>query len=37
MSQQEKWIEASAAWSEFKRNLLSESDFWAIVHDLAEI
>ena len=35
MSQKEKWAEAAAAWSEVKRNLLSESDFWVIVRDLS--
>lgn len=35
MSEQEKWLEASAAWSEVKRGVLSNFDFWAIIHELA--
>ena len=34
MSEQEKWLEASAAWSEVKRGKLSNKGFWLIVHDL---
>jgi len=36
MSEQTKWEEAKAAWQEYKRGLINESDFWAIVGDLCE-
>lgn len=36
MSEQTKWQEAKAAWQEYKRGLINEADFWAIVGDLCE-
>ncbi|CAM0044112.1 hypothetical protein VPHK394_0030 [Vibrio phage K394] len=37
MTQQEKWQEAAAAWSEVKSGKLSNNDFWVIVHDLNKL
>lgn len=34
MTENEKWAEAKAAWSEVKSGTLSSADFWSIVHAL---